>query len=211
MRSAAPQNLRSGKAARKSSMKFRTSCRPRRGACSEYWSSMSGAASSSMICGFHGLPQNPSNQRPTRALFSCSRNICVSPDAVKRAVAPHSNRLASSGRNPSPLRAATAWREARKVSIDRTPGGGGALALDLHLYARSGRDLYPVLAVRFRRPVDQPASAASAQDAAIATVHGLLFHSVIEATAPGNWARRSMGSNGLQKRLGGGRIVEATK
>src|SRR4029077_17474388 len=36
---------------------------------------MSGAASSSMILGFQGLPQNPSNQRPTIALLSCSRDI----------------------------------------------------------------------------------------------------------------------------------------
>src|ERR1700730_16348525 len=28
-----------------------------------------------MIPGFQGLPQNPSNQRPTMALFSCSRDI----------------------------------------------------------------------------------------------------------------------------------------
>src|ERR1700680_1681407 len=56
-------------------MKLRTSSRPRRGACSEYWSSMSGAASSSMILGFQGSPQNPSNQRPTIALLSCSSDI----------------------------------------------------------------------------------------------------------------------------------------
>src|SRR5579864_8398462 len=75
MRSAAPQNLRSGNAARKSIMKFLTSSRPRRGACSEYCRRISGAASSSMILGFQGLPQNPSNQRPTIALLSCSRDI----------------------------------------------------------------------------------------------------------------------------------------
>src|SRR5580700_5225583 len=40
---------------------------------------MLGAASSSMICGFHGLPQNPSNQRPTTALLSCSRDITDPP------------------------------------------------------------------------------------------------------------------------------------
>jgi AAA domain len=65
-----------------------------------------------------GLPQNPSNQRPTRALLSCSRDFFVSPDAVRRALAPRSKRLISSGCSPSPRCAAMAWRGARRVSID---------------------------------------------------------------------------------------------
>src|SRR5580658_4817737 len=44
---------------------------------------MSGAASSSTILGFHGLPQNPPNQRPTMALLSCSRDMSASPEAVR--------------------------------------------------------------------------------------------------------------------------------
>src|SRR3954452_11213863 len=46
-----------------------TSSRPRRGACSEYCKRISGAASSSTILGFQGLPQNSSNQRPTISLL----------------------------------------------------------------------------------------------------------------------------------------------
>src|SRR5258707_13332457 len=49
--------------------------RPRRGACREYWRSISDAASSSMILGFQGLPQNPLNQRPTMALLLVSRDM----------------------------------------------------------------------------------------------------------------------------------------
>src|SRR6266436_9629555 len=67
-------------------MKLRTSSRPRRGAWSEYWSKISGAASSSMISGFQGLPQNPSNQRPTIALLSCSRDIFDPLSAVNEGV-----------------------------------------------------------------------------------------------------------------------------
>jgi len=91
-------------------MKFRTSSRPRRGACSEYWSSILGAASSSMTFGFQGLPQKPSNQRPTTPLLSCSRDIFDSPDAVQKGFAPRVNRPASSERSPSPRRTAIAWR-----------------------------------------------------------------------------------------------------
>jgi len=54
-----PRNWRSGNAARNPSMKWRTSSRPRRGACSEYWSSMSGAASSSMISGIPWISPEP--------------------------------------------------------------------------------------------------------------------------------------------------------
>src|ERR1700720_3916096 len=67
-------------------MKSLTSSRPRRGAWSEYWSKISGAASSSMISGFQGLPQNPSNQRPTMALLSCSRDILEPLGAVNEGV-----------------------------------------------------------------------------------------------------------------------------
>src|SRR5215208_6385307 len=77
MRSAAPPNSRSGNAARKSIMKFFTSSRPRRGACREYCSRISGAASSSTTLGFQGLPQNSVNQRPTMALLSCSFDMGV--------------------------------------------------------------------------------------------------------------------------------------
>src|SRR3977135_2164574 len=67
-------------------MKSLTPSRPRRGACSEYCSKISGAASSSMIPGFQGLPQNPSNQRPTIALLSCSRDIFDPLGAVGKGV-----------------------------------------------------------------------------------------------------------------------------
>src|SRR5215831_3053323 len=75
MRSAVPPNSRSGNAARKPVMKRLMSSRPRRGACNEYCSSMSGAASSSMTARLQGLPQNSLNQRPTTALFSSSFDI----------------------------------------------------------------------------------------------------------------------------------------
>src|SRR5205814_922524 len=86
MRLAAPQKLRSGNASRNPTMKSLTSSRPRRGACSEYWSKISGAASSSMILGFQGLPQNPANQRPTIALLSCWRDIFDPLGAVDKGV-----------------------------------------------------------------------------------------------------------------------------
>src|SRR5215472_17155463 len=70
MRSAVPQKLRSGKAARNFSAKARTSWRPRHGACNEYSKRMSGAANSSITAGLKSLPQNSVNQRPTMALFS---------------------------------------------------------------------------------------------------------------------------------------------
>src|SRR5262245_50558452 len=75
MRSAAPQNLRSGNARRNSVMNSLTSWRPRRGACSEYCRRMSGVLSSSTTLGFQGLPQNSSNHRATTVLFSCSFDI----------------------------------------------------------------------------------------------------------------------------------------
>src|SRR6267142_1420914 len=65
---------------------YKASSRPRRGAWSEYWSKISGAASSSMILGFQGLPQNPSNQRPTTALLSCSPDIFDPLDAGDKGV-----------------------------------------------------------------------------------------------------------------------------
>src|SRR5215471_10416425 len=45
------------------------SSRPRRGSCSEYFSSISGAATSSTTPRLTFLPQNWVNQRPTTALF----------------------------------------------------------------------------------------------------------------------------------------------
>src|SRR5215467_9544075 len=36
-----------------------------------------------MIPGFQGLPQNPSNQRPTMALLSCSRDMTDPLSAIK--------------------------------------------------------------------------------------------------------------------------------
>src|SRR6266536_1968260 len=80
MRSAAPQKLRSGNASRNPIMKFVTSSRPRRGACSEYCKRMLGAPSSSTILRFQGLPQNSLNQRPTIALLSCSFDMVTSFD-----------------------------------------------------------------------------------------------------------------------------------
>jgi len=47
-----------------------TSARPRRGACSKYCRRMSGAPSSSTICGFQDLPQNSVNHLSTMALLS---------------------------------------------------------------------------------------------------------------------------------------------
>src|SRR5689334_10690461 len=48
------------------------SSRPRRGSCSEYLSSMSGAAISSTTPRLTLLPQNSVNHRPTTALLSSS-------------------------------------------------------------------------------------------------------------------------------------------
>src|ERR1043165_1942986 len=56
-------------------MKALMSSRPRRGACNEYCSSMSGAASSSTIAGLYSLPQKCVNQRPTTALLSSSLDM----------------------------------------------------------------------------------------------------------------------------------------
>src|SRR6267142_3533173 len=78
MRSATPQNLRSGNARRNSVMNFFTSSRPRRGACSEYCKRMSGVLSSSTTPWFQGLPQNSLNHRATTALFSCSFDMLSS-------------------------------------------------------------------------------------------------------------------------------------
>src|SRR5262245_11638185 len=78
MRSAAPQKLVSGSALRNSVMNVFTCARPRRGACREYCKRISGAPSSSTTAGFHGLPQNSANQRPTIALFSCSFDMVIS-------------------------------------------------------------------------------------------------------------------------------------
>src|SRR5215470_13342968 len=75
MRSAAPQKLRSGNAVRKALMKALMSSRPRRGACSEYCNSMSGAASASTMVRSQVFPQNVVNQRPTMALFAASVDI----------------------------------------------------------------------------------------------------------------------------------------
>src|SRR5262249_15244597 len=79
MRSAVPQKLRSGNAARKSVMNALMSSRPRRGSCKEYLSSMSGAAISSMTARLTFLPQNSVNQRPTTALLSASLLIGMPP------------------------------------------------------------------------------------------------------------------------------------
>src|SRR5262245_57892832 len=55
------------------------SSRPRRGSCSEYLSSMSGAAISSTTPSLTPLPQNSVNQRPTVALLSSSLLIGMAP------------------------------------------------------------------------------------------------------------------------------------
>src|SRR5678815_4247404 len=78
MRSAVPQKLRSGKASRKSVMNALMSSRPRRGSCSEYCRSMSGAASSSTMPRLQVLPQKSVNQRPTMALLSSSLDMANS-------------------------------------------------------------------------------------------------------------------------------------
>src|SRR5882762_5991874 len=72
MRSVTPQKLRSGKASRKAVMNALMSSRPRRGSCSEYFNSMSGAAISSTMRRSHFSPQKLVNQRPTTALLSSS-------------------------------------------------------------------------------------------------------------------------------------------
>src|SRR5687768_17096997 len=59
-------------------MKALMSSRPRRGACSEYCSSMSGAASSSTMAALYSLPQKCVNQRPTMALLSSSLDMMLS-------------------------------------------------------------------------------------------------------------------------------------
>ena len=63
-----PQKFRSGNAARKSVMNALMSSRPFRGSCSEYFSSMSGAAISSTMPRLQVLPQKSVNQRPTIGL-----------------------------------------------------------------------------------------------------------------------------------------------
>src|SRR6478672_9452765 len=55
------------------------SSRPRRGSCSEYLSSMSGAAISSITPRLTRLPQNSVNQRPTTALLSSCLLIGMAP------------------------------------------------------------------------------------------------------------------------------------
>jgi hypothetical protein len=54
------------------------SSRPRRGSWSEYFSSISGAASSSTMSRLQVLPQKSVNHRPTMALFSSSLLIRMS-------------------------------------------------------------------------------------------------------------------------------------
>src|SRR5262249_61301815 len=56
-------------------MKALMSSRPRRGACSEYCNSMSGAARSSTMVRSQVFPQNVVNQRPTMALLSAAVDI----------------------------------------------------------------------------------------------------------------------------------------
>src|SRR6266446_5626114 len=75
IRSAAPQKLRSGNALRKAVMKALMSSRPRRGLCSEYCNSMSGAARASTMVRSQVFPQNAVNQRPTMALLSAAVDI----------------------------------------------------------------------------------------------------------------------------------------
>src|SRR6201992_530710 len=55
------------------------SARPRRGSCSEYFNSMSGAAISSMTPRLTLSPQNSVNQRPTTALLSSCLLIRLAP------------------------------------------------------------------------------------------------------------------------------------
>src|SRR6202000_1075065 len=78
MRSAVPQKLRFGKAFRKSVINALISSRPRRGSCSEYCRSMSGAASSSTMLRSQLSPQKLVNQRPTIALLSDSFDMVFS-------------------------------------------------------------------------------------------------------------------------------------
>src|ERR1700730_12469312 len=84
MRSAAPQKLRFGNAARNPDMNALMSARPRRGACNEYCRSMLGAASSSTMPRLQVSPQNSVNQRPTMVLLSSSFDTVFSFAAVLR-------------------------------------------------------------------------------------------------------------------------------
>jgi SAM-dependent methyltransferase len=60
--------------------------------------------------------------------------------------------------------------------------------------------------------ISRPAKAASARDAAVATVHGSLIRGVIEAIAPGKLAEATDAvERALRAELGDGRIVGATK
>src|SRR5215470_8608458 len=60
-------------------MKVLMSSRPRRGSCSEYCNSMSGAANSSTMPRLQVLPQKCVNHRPTMALLSSSLDMsCLS-------------------------------------------------------------------------------------------------------------------------------------
>src|SRR5689334_14825245 len=65
-------------------MKALMSPRPRRGSCSEYFNSMSGAATSSTTARSHVSPQKSVNQRPTIALLSSSLLIWSPFDVSKR-------------------------------------------------------------------------------------------------------------------------------
>src|SRR5258706_2998996 len=61
-------------------MKALISARPRRGSCSEYCSSISGAAILSTTERSKVLPQNFVNHSPTTALLSSSMDMCISFD-----------------------------------------------------------------------------------------------------------------------------------
>src|SRR5258708_4263015 len=87
MRSAVPQKLRSGNAERKSVMNALMSSRPRRGSCSEYLSSMSGAAISSTTARLTFLPQNSVNQRPTTDGVSIVCPMCGEYDVASSVLA----------------------------------------------------------------------------------------------------------------------------
>src|ERR1700730_6662065 len=86
MRLAVPQKFRSGNAVRKSVMKALMSSRPLRGSWSEYFSSMFGAAISSITLRLQVLPQKSVNQRPTMALLSSCKLMGVPLDCCFKVI-----------------------------------------------------------------------------------------------------------------------------
>src|SRR5262245_61469268 len=101
------------------------SSRPRRGSCSEYLSSISGAAISSTTPRLTVLPQNSVNQRPTTALLSASLRMGMAPHdclVTTEAVDDLGNELRATGEARTPDLALESkvhapWRRSRSIAM----------------------------------------------------------------------------------------------